>query len=176
MQITPIALAGFVPAAVTGLVVIVATLPGSGAPALAAAATAPPASAPVIKTTAPPATSVNLAAPAPAAPKRPAPAPAAPSPAAPSPAPAAPQPAPAPAAAPAPQSDAEVAATCVAYRESTGNPAASPGGLYGILPSTWAQLGYSGTAAGAPVAVQAAAFGRLYAEQGTAPWAQYDGC
>lgn len=181
MQITPVALAGFVPAAVTGLAVTVATLTGGGAPAATASA-----SAPVIRTSAPPATSLNLApaakaapkAPA-AAPKPPAPAPAA-SPAAPSPAPAAPQPAApaqAPAAAPAPQSAAEAAfATCVAYRESTDNPAASPGGLYGIMPSAWAQLGYSGTASSAPVAVQTAAFDKLYAEQGTAPWAQYDGC
>ena len=35
---------------------------------------------------------------------------------------------------------------CVSWRESGNNPTASSSGLYGILPSTWASLGYSGTA------------------------------
>ncbi|MGP7996264.1 MAG: transglycosylase family protein [Streptosporangiaceae bacterium] len=65
---------------------------------------------------------------------------------------------------------------CVAFRESSDNPTASSAGLYGILPSTWASLGYSGTAAQASVAQQTQAFQRLYAQDGTAPWAPYDGC
>jgi hypothetical protein len=65
---------------------------------------------------------------------------------------------------------------CVAWHESGDNPTASSAGLFGILPATWAQLGYSGTAGQAPVALQKAAFQRLYAEYGTSPWAPYDGC
>lgn len=65
---------------------------------------------------------------------------------------------------------------CVAWRESGNNPTASSAGLYGILPSTWASLGYSGTAGQASVAQQTQAFQQLYAKYGTAPWAPYDGC
>ncbi|MBO0824742.1 MAG: transglycosylase, partial [Actinobacteria bacterium] len=65
---------------------------------------------------------------------------------------------------------------CVAWRESTNNPTASSAGLFGILPATWHQLGYQGTAGQASVALQKAAFARLYAELGTQPWAPYDGC
>jgi len=65
---------------------------------------------------------------------------------------------------------------CVALHESGNNPTASSSGLYGILPSTWSSLGYSGTAGQASVAQQNAAFGKLYAQQGTQPWAPYDGC
>ena len=65
---------------------------------------------------------------------------------------------------------------CVAWRESGDNPTASSAGLFGILPSTWASLGYAGTAGQAPVALQKAAFDRLYAQDGTSPWAAYDGC
>jgi LysM repeat protein len=65
---------------------------------------------------------------------------------------------------------------CVAWRESGNNPTASSAGLYGILPSTWASLGYSGTAGSASVAQQNQAFQRLYAQYGTSPWAPYDGC
>ena len=65
---------------------------------------------------------------------------------------------------------------CVAWRESGNNPTASSAGLYGILPSTWASLGYSGTAGGASVAQQTQAFQQLYAQDGTSPWAPYDGC
>lgn len=65
---------------------------------------------------------------------------------------------------------------CVAWRESGDNPTASSAGLFGILPATWASLGYQGTAGQAPVAVQKAAFNRLYAQDGTSPWAPYDGC
>jgi hypothetical protein len=65
---------------------------------------------------------------------------------------------------------------CVAWRESGNNPTASSAGLFGILPSTWASLGYPGTAGEASVAMQKAAFDRLYAQYGTSPWAPYDGC
>jgi hypothetical protein len=65
---------------------------------------------------------------------------------------------------------------CVAWRESGNNPAASSAGLFGILPSTWASLGYPGTAGTSSVALQKQAFDHLYAQYGTAPWAPYDGC
>jgi hypothetical protein len=65
---------------------------------------------------------------------------------------------------------------CVAWRESGDNPRASSAGLFGILPATWASLGYPGTAGQASVAMQKAAFNRLYAQYGTSPWAPYDGC
>ena len=65
---------------------------------------------------------------------------------------------------------------CVAWRESGNNPTASSAGLFGILPSTWASLGYPGTAGTSSVALQKQAFDRLYAMDGTAPWAPYDGC
>jgi len=64
---------------------------------------------------------------------------------------------------------------CVAWRESSDTPT-DPDGLFGILPSTWQSLGYSGSAGEYSVAVQEQAFARLYAEDGTAPWAPYDGC
>ncbi len=65
---------------------------------------------------------------------------------------------------------------CVAWRESSDNPTASSAGLFGILPATWASLGYPGTAGEASVTMQKAAFAQLYAQDGTAPWAPYDGC
>ena len=64
---------------------------------------------------------------------------------------------------------------CVAWRES-GNTATDPDGLYGFLPSTWHQLGYSGTAGQASVATQNEAFAKAYSMWGTSPWAPYDGC
>ena len=64
---------------------------------------------------------------------------------------------------------------CVAWRESGDTPT-DPDGLFGILPSTWAELGYSGTAGQASVAQQEVAFQRLYAEYGAQPWAPSDGC
>jgi LysM repeat protein len=64
---------------------------------------------------------------------------------------------------------------CVAWRESSDTPT-DPDGLFGLLPSTWQSLGYSGTAGEASVAVQEQAFAKLYAEDGTQPWAPYDGC
>jgi hypothetical protein len=65
---------------------------------------------------------------------------------------------------------------CVAWRESGDNPTASSSGLFGILPATWASLGYPGTAGQSSVALQKAAFNQLYAQYGTQPWAPYDGC
>ena len=65
---------------------------------------------------------------------------------------------------------------CVAWRESGDNPTASSAGLFGILPSTWAELGYSGTAGQASVALQKVAFHQLYAQYGAQPWAPSDGC
>jgi LysM repeat protein len=64
---------------------------------------------------------------------------------------------------------------CVSWRES-GNTPTDPDGLYGFLPSTWQQLGYSGTAGQASAATQHAAFQKAYAMWGTSPWAPYDGC
>jgi hypothetical protein len=64
---------------------------------------------------------------------------------------------------------------CVAWRESGDTPT-DPDGLFGILPSVWQSLGYSGTAGQASVAQQQAAFNRLYAEYGSQPWAPSDGC
>ena len=104
---------------------------------------------------------------------------------APPPAPA-PAPPPAPAQPPAPTQPAATSQPltagmssfeqCVAWHESGDNPTASSAGLFGILPATWAQLGYPGTAGQASVALQKVAFQRLYAELGTSPWAPYDGC
>ena len=65
---------------------------------------------------------------------------------------------------------------CVAWRESGDNPTASSAGLFGILPSTWAELGLPGTAGQASVAQQEAAFNQLYAQYGAQPWAPSDGC
>jgi Transglycosylase-like domain len=65
---------------------------------------------------------------------------------------------------------------CVAMRESGDNPTASSAGLFGILPATWESLGYPGTAGEASITQQMAAFDRLYAQDGTQPWAPYDGC
>lgn len=69
---------------------------------------------------------------------------------------------------------------CIIQRESGGNPSAvnpssGAGGLFQFLPSTWASLGYSGAPQNASVATQYAAFEKLYAEMGRAPWAS-DGC
>src|SRR5258708_5706268 len=49
---------------------------------------------------------------------------------------------------------------CVAWRESGDRPTASSAGMFGILPSVWASLGYPGTAGQASVAMQKAAFNR----------------
>jgi LysM repeat protein len=64
---------------------------------------------------------------------------------------------------------------CVSWRES-GNTPTDPDGLYGFLPSTWHELGYSGTAGQASVATQNEAFAKAYSMWGTSPWAAYDGC
>lgn len=71
--------------------------------------------------------------------------------------------------------------SCVIQRESGGDPSAvnaasGAGGLYQFLPSTWSSLGYSGSPQDASVATQNAAFNKLYAEDGTSPWAPSDGC
>ena len=63
---------------------------------------------------------------------------------------------------------------CVMFRESTNGAGSS--NLYGILPSTWSSLGLSGSPYTASRAQQDAAFQQLYAKDGTAPWAPYDGC
>ena len=91
---------------------------------------------------------------------------------------AAPTPTPRPAAASPPSMTTGMSAfeQCVAWRESGDNPTASSSGLFGILPATWASLGYGGTAGQASVTLQKAAFDRLYAQYGTQPWAAYDGC
>lgn len=63
---------------------------------------------------------------------------------------------------------------CVEMRESTDGRGSS--NLYGILNSTWASLGRSGSAYSASPAEQSAAFDQLYAKDGSSPWAPYDGC
>jgi len=86
-----------------------------------------------------------------------------------------------------PVSAAPVAASgfeaCVIARESGGdptaiNPTSGASGLYGMLLSTWDSLGlgYPGGAYTAPPSVQHEGFLRLYARDGPAPWAPYDGC
>jgi hypothetical protein len=62
-------------------------------------------------------------------------------------------------------------AACVAYRESTdGTDAAYNGGVYGIITASGVDVN------GQSVSAQKAAFSRLYAEYGSAPWAPSDGC
>lgn len=74
---------------------------------------------------------------------------------------------------------------CVIQRESGGDPTAyntssGASGLYGFLLSTWMGTPegpqYPGGAYTAPVSAQNAAFAYVYAREGTAPWAPYDGC
>jgi hypothetical protein len=71
---------------------------------------------------------------------------------------------------------------CVIRAESGGNPDAqnpssTASGLYGFLDTTWeAVTGTPGPARDYSVAEQTAAFDKLYAEDGTAPWSAYDGC
>lgn len=71
---------------------------------------------------------------------------------------------------------------CVIQAESGGNPDAqnptsTASGLYGFLDTTWTSVtGLPGPARAYSVATQNAAFLKLYAEDGTAPWAAYDGC
>jgi hypothetical protein len=74
---------------------------------------------------------------------------------------------------------------CVIQRESGGYPQAyntssGASGLYGFLLSTWMSTPegsqYPGGAYTAPISAQNAAFAWLYAKDGTAPWAPYDGC
>lgn len=159
MRITPIAAASLLPATIAGIALTIMPFV-TNAPAAAASthARAPVhstshvrAAAQPAKATAQPAkvTAQAAAAPAPVAPQWPAPQ----------------------------MSPAEASfEKCVAWRESGDNPTASSAGMFGILPSTWAQLGYSGTAEQAPVAQQVVAFHRLYLEYGAQPWAPSDGC
>jgi hypothetical protein len=165
VRITPIAAASLIPATVAGIALTITPF-AIGTPAVAAAshpARAAVHSSPAHHAAAPaasPAPSQPAAAPAQAAPAQAAPATAAPQ-----------QPA-------APQMSAAEASfeKCVAWRESGDNPTASSAGMFGILPATWAQLGYPGTAGQASVAQQTVAFDRLYKELGTQPWGPYDGC
>jgi hypothetical protein len=155
VRFTPLAAASLIPATVAGIALTITPF-AIGTPA--AAATHQPARAAVHSTPAPrasaapahPVASQPVAAPAPAAPQQPA----------------------------APQMSAAEASfeKCVAWRESGDNPTASSAGMFGILPSIWAQLGYSGTAEQASVAQQLVAFHRLYLQYGTSPWGPYDGC
>lgn len=73
---------------------------------------------------------------------------------------------------------------CIRQHESGGdatavNPTSGAGGIWQVIPSTWASLGYAsqypGGAQTAPVSVQNAAAAQLYAQSGTSPWAG-DGC
>jgi peptidoglycan hydrolase CwlO-like protein len=63
---------------------------------------------------------------------------------------------------------------CVAFRESTDGTLSS--NIYGFLQSTWSSLGLPGSPYTAPASEQTQAFQTLYASDGTAPWAPYDGC
>jgi hypothetical protein len=71
---------------------------------------------------------------------------------------------------------------CVISRESGGdpyaqNPVSTASGLYGFLDSTWTAItGLPGPARDYSVAEQNAAFEKEYQEDGTSPWAPYDGC
>lgn len=172
MRITQIAAASLIPATLAGIALTITPF-AIGTPAVAAAShpvRAAVHSSPAhhaTATVASPAPSQPAAGPAQAAPAQPAAAPAQAAPAAPAPQ----QPA-------APQMSAAEASfeKCVAWRESGDNPTASSAGMFGILPATWAQLGYPGTAGQASVAQQTVAFDRLYKELGTQPWGPYDGC
>jgi hypothetical protein len=159
VRFTPLAAASLIPAAVAGIALTITPF-AIGTPAAAAthhparaavhSAPAPRASAPARPAVSQPAAAPAPAAQAPAAPQQPA----------------------------APQMSAAEASfeKCVAWRESGNNPTASSAGMFGILPSIWAQLGYSGTAEQASVAQQIVAFHQLYLKYGTSPWAPYDGC
>jgi hypothetical protein len=160
VRFTPLAAASLIPATVAGIALTITPF-AIGTPAVAAAshpARAAVHSSPAHHAAAP------AASPAPSQPAA-APAQAAAAPAAPQ------QPAP-------PQMSTTEASfeKCVAWRESGDNPTASSAGMFGILPATWAQLGYPGTAGQASVAQQTVAFDRLYKELGTQPWGPYDGC
>jgi hypothetical protein len=173
VKITPIAAASLIPATIAGVVFSIVPF-ATGTPAAAAAhvhagtavhsVTHVPAAPQPAHGTAQHAAALPAAAPSPALPQPAAPQPAAPQPAAPQPA--------------APQMSAAEASfeQCVAWRESGDNPTASSAGMFGILPSVWAQLGYPGTADQASVAQQLIAFHRLYLEYGNQPWTPSDGC
>lgn len=64
---------------------------------------------------------------------------------------------------------------CVAWRESTDGEGSSD--IYGILPYIWSDvIGFPGSPYYASLAIQDAAFWRLYDMVGTSAWAPYDGC
>jgi hypothetical protein len=156
VKITPIAAASLIPATIAGVVFTIVPFATPAAAATHAhsgtaahSATHVPAAPQPAHGTAQHAAAQPAAAPSPAAPQ-----------------PAAPQ-----------MSPAEASyEKCVAWRESGDNPTASSAGMFGILPSVWAQLGYPGTADQASVAQQLIAFHRLYLEYGTQPWTPSDGC
>jgi hypothetical protein len=171
VKITPIAAASIIPATVAGLAITITTLATGVPPAAASAVHAPTAvHARTVPAHRAAATHPLAAATHPAAAAATHPAVAAAQPPVPKPAPAPQQ--------PAPQMTAAETSfeQCVAWRESGNNPTASSAGLFGILPATWSQLGFPGTAGQASVALQKVAFDKLYKELGTSPWAQYDGC
>jgi len=161
VRITPIAAASLIPATIAGVAFTIMPFVSGTA---AAAAYAPARAAAHSVTT----QHVTTPASRPAATTQPAAAPAQ----------AAAQQPPAPQQPAVPQMSAAEASfeKCVAWRESSDNPTASSAGLYGILPATWAQLGFPGTAGQASVALQTVAFDKLYSELGTQPWGPYDGC
>jgi len=85
--------------------------------------------------------------------------------------------------APAPVTGAGGFEGCVIQAESGGDPTAinqssGASGLFGFLLSTWDSLGlgYPGGAYTAPASVQMQGFQILFAREGTAPWAPFDGC
>ena len=165
MKLTPIAAAVLIPSTLAGIAF--SSMPfvnGSSAAALTAPASVRPAARPA-RTVSPVSPTAAVAA------GKPASAPTQPAAVSQAPTPAVTQPA-------APQMSAAEASyeKCVAWRESGDNPTASSAGMFGILPSVWAQLGYPGTADQASVAQQLIAFHRLYLEYGTQPWTPSDGC
>jgi LysM repeat protein len=64
--------------------------------------------------------------------------------------------------------------SCVHLRESTNGQASN--NQFGILPSTWAAYGFSGSPYTASYGQQVQAFETIYASVGASAWAPYDGC
>lgn len=73
-------------------------------------------------------------------------------------------------AAPAPSGSLDATFACIRQLESGNNYKAPGGGAYQFQDATWHSLGYSGTAADAPPAVQDEAARKLQARDGWAPW------
>ena len=167
MRITPIAAASLIPATIAGVAFTIMPFVNG----TAAAATRAPAPAAAHSTA-----HLRAAPPRPRATTQHTTAPASVHPAATQPAVAAAQAAPQQPAAPQMSAADASFETCVAWRESGDNPTASSAGMFGILPATWAQLGFPGTAGQSSVALQTVAFDKLYHELGTQPWGPYDGC